>query len=205
MWNKKIGGLLVAVMLIATSYSASASSVEVAGVKFEDLIRLADTDLKLNGAGVRYKTVFKFYAAALYLKEKTVKPNEVIAQNGAKRISIAILRDLKQDEFGRGFVAGIQQNTEKSERQKLIPQFIRLGEMFSTTQDIKKGDVLTIDWIPASGTLFSLNGKKMSEIFPDVAFYNAMLSLWLGDRPNDVALKRALLGENAEALRNQYR
>ena len=52
----------------------------------------------------------------------------------------------------------------------------------------------TIHWVPGSGMVMTLNGKSISEPIPDVAFYNAVLKIWLGDKPADSDLKPALLG-----------
>ena len=68
------------------------------------------------------------------------------------------------------------------------------GEMFASLPGLKKGDILFLDWIPGSGTVSSLNGKQMGETIPDVAFYNAVLRLWLGSKPVDSSLKPMLLG-----------
>ena len=43
----------------------------------------------------------------------------------------------------------------------------------------------------------TLNGKSVSEPLPDLAFYNALLKIWLGDKPADTSLKPALLGEKS--------
>jgi hypothetical protein len=59
---------------------------------------------------------------------------------------------------------------------------------------VKKGDIVTLDWIPDTGTVTSLNGKKIGETLPDVAFYNAVLRIWLGDSPAQDNLKNELLG-----------
>jgi len=55
--------------------------------------------------------------------------------------------------------------------------------------------VLHIDWIPGSGTQCELNGKKIGEMVPDLNYYNAVLKIWLGEKPADSALKPLLLGE----------
>ena len=47
-----------------------ASAAEVGGVKLDDQLSVAGAPLVLNGAGVRYKAVFKVYAAGLYLGRK---------------------------------------------------------------------------------------------------------------------------------------
>ena len=41
-----------------------------AGVKLEDRITVRGNPLVLNGAGMRYKAVFKVYTAGLYLEQK---------------------------------------------------------------------------------------------------------------------------------------
>jgi hypothetical protein len=52
-----------------------------------------------------------------------------------------------------------------------------------------------LDWIPGTGTQAELNGKKVGEAVPDLAFYNAVLRIWIGDKPADSSLKPAMLGE----------
>ena len=196
MWKTGFKFVLITGLFIANAPESLAEAKELPIVRFDDSIRVANMKLILNGAGIRYKTFLKVYAAGLYLNTKTSDANIALTQGGTKRIVIIILRDLNQDEFGRGFMAGIQQNTEKAERLKLVGQFLRLGEMFASSPEIKKGDILNIDWSPEVGTLFTLNGKKMAEAYPDPAFYHALLRLWLGEKPLDNALKKALLGEN---------
>lgn len=49
-----------------------AATVDVSGVKFEDTIDQRGSKLVLNGAGTRYKAVFKVYSAGLYLPKKNL-------------------------------------------------------------------------------------------------------------------------------------
>ncbi len=168
---------------------------EVAGVKLEPSIKLADTELKLNGAGIRYKAIFKVYVAALYLKEKKTSVAEILAADGPRRVSITMLREVNNEDFGRGFMNGIQQNTDKSEKLRLTNQFLRFGELFASVPEVKKGDVMVCDYLPGTGTIVYLNGKKLGEPYPDLAFFNAILRIWLGEKPADSGLKRAWLGE----------
>ncbi|AZP13206.1 chalcone isomerase family protein [Undibacterium parvum] len=197
--------LLAAILTFSASLSGHASSAEVAGVKLEDSLPLANTELKLNGAGIRYKAIFKVYVAGLYLKEKKTTVPEILALAGPKRVSLVMLRGLSNEDFGRGFVTGIQQNTEKAEKAKLIAQFVRFGEMFASVPELKKGDVLICDWLPGVGTVMSLNGKQMGEPFQDVAFYNAILRIWLGEKPVDNGLKKAMMADTSDDSKNSYR
>jgi hypothetical protein len=176
-------------------FSSVASAVDVAGMKMEDTARVNNQELKLNGAGIRYKVIFKVYAAGLYLTEKKNKLEDILAVPGAKRISLIFLRDIESDSFGQAFMDGIRKNTELAERSKFVSQELTMGQLFASVPEIKKGDVLNVDWIPGSGTSVSVNGKKLQDGIPDPLFYNALIRIWLGKSPADAKLKLAMMGE----------
>ncbi len=187
---------LVAGVVLATGLHLPAfASIEVAGVKFDDSVTVAGKELKLNGAGLRTKVIFKVYAAGLYLAEKKTTVPDVLATSGPRRVSITMLREVSSDEFGKSFMEGLSSNTDKFERTRILPQTMKFGEVFAQIQTLKKGDQMLLDWIPGEGTQCYLNGKKLGDVMPDVAFYNAVLRIWLGDKPVDSSLKPALLGE----------
>ena len=96
---------LSAVMLAA---SALAQGVTVSGVKFDETAEVGKAKVQLNGAGVRYKAVFKVYAAGLYLSKKAGTTDEVLAMPGAKRIAITMLRDIDSSELGKLFSRGME-------------------------------------------------------------------------------------------------
>ncbi len=182
-------------LLAALALAPGVQAAEVAGVKLDDSVRVANQELKLNGAGVRFKVVFKVYAAGLYLAEKKTTVADVLAAPGAKRVALVMMRDLTNEELGQSFMAGIKKNSTLQERTKIVTQMMQFGEMFATIPELKKGDVIGVDWIPGVGTVSTHNGRKISEPLPDVAFYHALLKIWLGDNPADAQLKLNLLGE----------
>lgn len=194
--------LALACVVSAMVLSFPTRAAEVAGVRLDETARVATQELKLNGAGIRYKTFFKVYVAALYLGDKKATVPEVLAVPGAKRIQIVLLRDVSSEDLGQAFMAGMRKNSDMSERAKIINQMLTFGQLFASIPEIKKGDVLTTDWIPGSGTLCMLNGKKIADIIPDIAFYNALLKIWLGHSPADDKLKKAMLGEKEEIQRS---
>ena len=186
---------LLAAAMLASSFSLPAvAATEVAGIKFDDSISLAGKELQLNGAGVRTKLIFKVYAVGLYLPEKKSTVADILAQQGPRRVSIVMLRDLSSEDFGEAFMAGLKANTAEAERAKILPQTMKFGEIFAQIATLKKGDVLALDWTPGEGTQCQLNGKKIGAVLPDLAFYNAVLRIWLGDKPADSSLKPHLLG-----------
>lgn len=189
-----IGSMLaVAAMLF---FSSAAYAVELAGVKLDESAKVAGQELKLNGAGIRYKVVFKVYVAGLYLTGKKTVVADVLAAPGARRMAIVMLRDVGSEEFGQAFINGIEQNTDKAERATMTGQLAKFGQMFAAVPKLKQGDVLHVDWLPGTGMTVDLNGKGILEPIADQAFYNAVLRIWLGEKPADDKLKRQLLGES---------
>lgn len=179
----------------ALLFSAPVFAEEMAGVKIDDTVQVGTQQLKLNGAGIRHKVIFKVYTAALYLTEKKTTTADVLALPGAKRVSLVILRDLSSDDLGQRFMDGIKKNAEMAERAKLVGPMLSFGQMFATIPEMKKGDVLTVDWLPGTGVVCQYNGKKLGDTIADPNFYNALLKIWLGHSPADDKLKRQLLGE----------
>lgn len=187
--------LAAGAVLAVTMALPAAAAVDVGGYKFDDTVKVAGKDLKLNGAGMRTKFVIKVYAAGLYLPEKSKAVADILKQEGPRRVMLQMARDVSSEDFGKAFMDGINENVDKAEKQKIVAQIGKFGEMFAGVDGLKKGDVLHIDWIPGSGTVCELNGKKLIENVPDINFYNALLRIWLGDKPADRSLKPALLGD----------
>jgi hypothetical protein len=188
------GMLAGAILTLAASLPAMAT-VDVNGYKFEDTSKVAGKDLKLNGAGMRTKLVFKVYAAGLYLPEKKNNTADILKEDGPRRVTLQMARDVSSEEFGKAFMDGLNENVDKAEKQRMASQIRKMGELFASVDGLKKGDVLYLDWIPGTGTQAELNGKKLNDPIPDLNFYNAILRIWLGDKPVDTSLKPALLGE----------
>jgi len=184
----------LAALAFAIALPATAA-VDVSGYKFDDTTKVAGKELTLNGAGMRTKFVVKVYAAGLYVPEKKKTAADILKQDGPRRITLQMARDVSSEDFGKAFMDGLNDNVDKAEKQKIVAQIGKFGEMFAGVNGLKKGDVLHIDWIPGSGTVCELNGKKLVENVPDIAFYNALLRIWLGDKPVDRSLKPALLGD----------
>ena len=176
---------------------ALAANVEVGGVKMEDTLDVHGSRLVLNGAGVRYKAVFKVYAAGLYLSKKAATAEEVLAGAGSKSLQITMLRDIDSNELGKLFTRGVQDNASRTEMSKLIPGLIKMGQIFSDQKKLLAGDTFTIDWVPGIGTVISVKGVIQGEPFKEPEFFNALIRIWLGPNPADWKLKDALLGKAA--------
>ena len=192
--KNKCAAALAGVML---SLSVTAATVDVAGIKLEDTADVQGTKLQLNGAGVRYKAVFKVYVAALYVGKKVATPEEFFAATGPKRVSITMLREIESNELGKAFTKGFEENAPKGEMSKLIPGLVRMGQIFADQKKLVPGDSFTNDWIPGVGTVITVKGKVQGEPFKEPEFFNALMRIWIGPNPADWKLKDALLGKPA--------
>ena len=186
--------LAAAAFLLA---SAALAQVTVSGVKFDEAAEVRGSKVQLNGAGVRYKAVFKVYAAGLYLPRKAGTPEEVLAMPGAKRMNITMLREIDSSELGKLFSRGMEDNMEKAAFSKLIPGVMRMSQIFSDHKRLMPGEQFTIDWVPGVGTVITVKGVVQGEPFKEPEFFNALLRIWLGPNPADWKLKDALLGKPA--------
>jgi hypothetical protein len=61
--------------------------------------------------------------------------------------------------------------------------------------------VLTLDWVPGVGAVVALNRKPLAAPLRSRAVYDALLLVWLGEKPTDPALKASLLGGGTADVR----
>jgi Chalcone isomerase-like len=190
---------LITIAAIAASLawplSGLAQTTEVSGVKFPNTVQVGNAKLQMNGAGVRYKVVFKVYAAALYLSEKATTPEAVLAAPGPRRLHIVMLREIDGNELGKLFTKGMEQNAPREEFSKSIGGIVKMSEIFSTRKKLLAGEYFTIEWVPGTGTVISVNGKVEGTPIKEPEFYSALMKIWLGKAPADAQLKEALLGK----------
>lgn len=183
-----------------TAAGAAFAETTVSGIRYEDTNEVKGAKVQLNGAGVRYKAVFKVYTAGLYLTKKAGTPEEALAAPGAKRVSITMLRDIDSSELGKLFSRGIEDNMDKAAFSKLIPGVVRMSQVFTDCKKLNTGDSFFVDWIPGTGTVITVNTPKCPqniEPFKEPEFFNALLRIWLGPNPADWKLKDAMLGKPA--------
>lgn len=187
--------LLAAALSLPVQAQAQAQNVELAGVRYAPTVTLAGAPLQLNGAGIRYKLVFKVYTAGLYLTAKAATPEQALAATGPRRLHIVMLRKIDASELGRLFTRGMEDNARPGEMSRLIPGILKMGDIFSARKQLAAGESFSVDYVPGTGTTILVNGQPMAEPIKEPEFFNALMRIWLGDSPADALLKDALLGK----------
>ena len=193
MKSRLIGVLTWWFLLCGAALSAHAAEVE--GVKLPDTMRMGDAgpELVLNGAGVRTRFFFRVYVGALYLQKKTGSADAAIADAGAKRVAMHLLRDLTAEQLFSALIDGLKSNHTPEQFAKFEPQVKQLEGIFSAVKTAKTGDVIVLDYLPGAGTRVTVNKDNKGTVAGE-EFNRALLRIWLGNQPVDATLKKAMLG-----------
>jgi hypothetical protein len=182
----------LAAFLLSLCLISSASAATLAGVDVPDSANVASTPLLLNGAGIRAKFIFKIYVGALYLPQKSADPAAIVAHAGPDRILMHMIYDgVSRSQFSDAWYDGFLANNKDSyaSLHDQIEQFV------SWFGDSKKGDVITMDYVPGTGTQVSWNGTLLGTI-PGEAFHKALLNVYMGPSPPTDSLKDGMLGKS---------
>jgi hypothetical protein len=200
---------VVALALCAASLTLplaalASDTVEAGGVKLDTTAQVGGSKLQLNGYGVRYKAVFKVYAAGLYLNAKATTPEQVINSTGPRRMHIVMLREIDANELGKLFTKSMEQNASREEFSKIIPGVIKMGEIFAARKKLAPGEYFSVDYVPGQGTSIVVMGKPAAEPIKEPEFYTALMKIWLGKVPADAQLKDALLGQTKSSTKDPF-
>jgi Chalcone isomerase-like len=172
--------------------AASASAVDVGGVKVPDTQTVDGKALKLNGAGIRKKSIFKVYVAGLYVETPSKDASALLSSGQAKSMHMWMLRDIKGSNVSGAIADGFQLNS-KAALPQLQPRLDQLAKMIPDLQD---GDQMALTFIPDKGTVVNVRGTDVGTI-EGRDFADALFAVWLGPNPVQDDLKQALLGSSS--------
>ncbi|WP_439891995.1 chalcone isomerase family protein [Ralstonia sp. 25C] len=185
---------VMAAVLLAACAAPAWATVSIEGVPFDDAARVAGRELLLNGTGLRAVFVIKGYVAGLYLPERAKNAAVILGMKGPKRLQIHPLRDVGADTFIRALNDGIHRNQTEIQMQKLADRLTQLEDTMRQIGSTKRGDTINFDYAPEAGTTISINGVARAKPIPGEDFYQAVLSIFIGNYPVDRDLKSGLLG-----------
>lgn len=189
---KRIVGWTLGLALMAGAMQAGAQNP--APPEFPTTARLADQVVKLNGAGIRYKAVFKVYEAGLYTTAPVRSAEEFFAVSGPKWLHLVARRDISAGEMGKMLVRGISDSNTRDEVNRQLVGIAQVGAMFGTRTHVSAGESFGFQYLPGAGTHLLINGKTIGQPVSDPSFFNLVMRIWVGPSPVDARLKAALLG-----------
>jgi len=176
-------------LLLASCAGVQAKELE--GVMVQETVVMDDgRELHLNGAGVRSKFFFDIYVIALYLEHQVNTVDQVLAEDGRKRVAMHFLYDkVERDKLVAAWDEGFVGNTGAGELRVLQPRIEQFNSLF---RDAVKGDIIILDYVPGIGTKVLINNEEQG-VTPGKDFNDALLRIWLGEKPVTKDLKKELL------------
>jgi hypothetical protein len=179
------------------AWAGAQSTVKVEGRVFEGSVQLAGTRLVLNGTGVRAVAWFTGYAAGLYLTARAGTAAQALSLPGPKRIQLQMMHTVPAVEFTKALRKGVARNCTPAQMAQIGQGLERFASQIDAVGKVRKHDVVDLDFDPARGLLFSINGKLRGEPIPGEALYAGLLRAFVGDDPYDEKMRAGLLGGRA--------
>jgi hypothetical protein len=168
------------------------------GVKFA----AKDQDASLLGVGLRTKTMLKVkvYAIGLYvadsalagpLKGKAASPDlyrELVAGDFPKKVVMKFVRDVSTSQIRDAF------------RESLGNAGPKAVEWINYFGELRSGQEIIISWVPGTGLQTKVAGAD-KPVINDKAFASSVFGIWLGEKPVQDDLKKALVSRAPELLK----
>jgi len=180
--------LRIALLLLCSLVAFPVTAKDIDGNSVPDTVTQDGKTLSLIGAGIRNKWMFNVYVGALYAEKPTFNAANLIKSEQIKRMDLHLLRDVGKDKI----VESIREGFEKQSKAQMPALQARLDQLAAAVPDLKKGDTLSLTYVPDKGVV--VGGAAKETVIPGKDFADALFSVWLGPDPVDGDLKRKLLG-----------
>lgn len=165
----------------------------VCAAAFPETAQVGGQDLVLNGTAMRTVWGFKVYEVRLFLDQPTSDAQTIMDVNrGPKRIRMEMLRPVAKDKFLSTVEESIERNVEPAEKEKFAAELDSFLGYLRRGEDLSKGRVITVDFVPGEGMVLGLDEQRLGTI-PGDDFYHVILRLWIG-HPLQPSIKEGLLG-----------
>ncbi|MBU1169414.1 MAG: chalcone isomerase family protein [Proteobacteria bacterium] len=198
--------MMILLMLLFLT-STSAWALEIGGVELPDTLKAGDSDLILNGAGLRKKFGMKIYAVGLYLKAKSGDGQAVMDGDAPMALQMRWRMKVPPKKIDETFYESLALSTGAPKASAYGP----LTDFGSITKDVvsfmtwiaKRETTKTDSWIfiyvPGKGTEVHVHDGTTDELMgliPGIDFKKVLFGVWLmEDPPVGKSLRDDLLGK----------
>ncbi|MCB0402009.1 MAG: chalcone isomerase family protein [Flavobacteriales bacterium] len=184
--------LFLSALILLITFPAVAQKT-VSGVTFPEKVKVGESTVLLNGAGIREKMWIDLYACGLYVSSVTKNAQDIIDSDKHSGIKIHIVSSMITS---KKMSDAVEEGFEKStggDMAALRDRIDKFKAIFSK-EEIKKDDVYDIMYVPEKGVIVFKNGK-IQPVIKGLDFKKALFGIWLGEEPADDNLKKDLLGK----------
>ncbi len=169
------------------------NDVLIAGTRLPATRQVDGRLLVLNGAGLRSLLMLKVYVAALYVTRPARTAEAVLFSPETRAVELIIKRSIDAGTILDSFHGALRQNLRRDLYQSLSPRFDELDTAIRHIRHTREGDSLCLEFGEDGNTHIRFNGEHRATLNGE-GLAAGLLSLWLGDKPVQDSLKKALLG-----------
>lgn len=139
--------------------------------------------LSLTGVSLRKKLIVKVYYVASYLQSDAPQGgdilNEIMQDGLAKQLTLKWVHDVDKNRVVNGYRESFENalsETEKNQLQSELNQYLSFFQ-----NDVKKGDVHVLRWLPGGFVEVIINDQKVGSV-TNVNFAKGLWSIWFGPK-----------------------
>lgn len=171
--------------------ATSSFALELGGVTLPDSTVYKETELVLNGGGIRTVTFLKIkvYVAGLYLTEKNSNPAQIVAADEPRQLLMHFVRGVSAEKLRNGWRESFAR--VEADHESLKDKLATFNGLMVSMEEDKKILLTFLD----SGVAVAVDGSP-AVLIAGREFSRALLSIWLGQNPPNESLKRGLLGDS---------
>jgi hypothetical protein len=192
--NGRRAWLATALALLVPARLAAAK--DVSGVVLPERARPegGGADLRLMGGGVFRFFFLRYYVCGLYAMPDLSGAAAILASDAPRRIHLVALRRITSFEFLWGLDQGLADNLDEAGAAALREPLDQVRATIRSIGAIARGERVSIDYVPRAGTSILVDERRHGQDLAGKALNDALMRVWIGERPLDTSLKNALLG-----------
>jgi hypothetical protein len=192
---------LIGLLIICSSALAlNSHAYNVADVELSEVVPATAErpELSLNGASLReLYLLVETYVGALYLENPSTKPKEIIESESHKRMVFHVmLKKVGARRIANALQEALVVNLTEEEHKELTPKLDQMLSHFNGK--MHAGEEAIFDYIPGLGTRITIN-NEVKGVITGKKYFQAMLSIWVGENPVGRNFKEDILGLNRKA------
>lgn len=150
------------------------------------------TDLVLNGEGVREKFFVDIFQMSLYLKEKKSDAKSIISSDESMNLRLKIVSSLINTTTMQEGILDCFTKESEGDIARIKPELDTFLAIFK--EELGKNDVYDFTYVPGVGTQVYKN-SQLKETIAGLDFKKAFFSIWLGTKTDHAKLRDGLLSK----------
>lgn len=165
-------------------------TLSTASAEMGPQLKIGELVLKLNGSGVRTKTLVQVYEAGLYLLKPNTDAPTILAADELMAIRIKITSGFVSQST---LVSSLKEGIATSTKDNPAAYARETEQLQQLLQDaVNKNDIYDFVYVPQKGINVLKNAKVLG-VIPGLEFKKAFFGIWLSDSPVDKSLRKGLL------------